>query len=211
MQISAQQLVNATGCRQDVAERWATVISAAMDKFGINTPKRMAAFIAQIAHESNLFTSTIENLNYSAAGLMQIFPSKFKPSEAEAYARRPAAIANRVYANRFGNGKETSGDGWRYRGRGPIQITFKDNYRACGDALGIDLVGNPDLLVVPRNGAMSAGWYWNSRNCNEMADAGDFDGVSDLINRGRKTEAIGDATGYASRLALYKRAIAALS
>lgn len=197
--ITPQQLSAATGCRPEIAERWSAVISTAMDKFGINTAQRMAAFIAQIAHESNLFTATVENLNYSAARLLQTFPAKFKPSEAEAFARKPAAIANRVYSNRFGNGKETSGDGWRYRGRGLIQVTFKDNYRACGDALGIDLVGNPDLLIVPRNAAMSAAWYWNSRSCNELADAGDMEAITRAVN--------GGLNGYDERLALYKRAI----
>lgn len=192
--ITSQQLSDATGCRIEAAEHWANVISVAMEKFDINTPKRMAAFIAQIAHESNLFTATIENLNYSAYGLLQTFPAKFKPSEIEAFAHKPASIANRVYANRFGNGKETSGDGWRYRGRGLIQITFKDNYRACGDALGIDLIGNPDLLIVPRNAAMSAAWYWNSRNCNEMADAGDMQAITRSIN--------GGMNGYDERLTL---------
>lgn len=200
--ITPQQLSAATGCRPEVAERWAAVISAAMDRFSINTPARQAHFLAQIAYESNLFTATVENLNYSAAGLLQTFPAKFKPSESEAFARKPASIANRVYANRFGNGKETSGDGYRYRGRGLIQITFKDNYRACGDALGIDLVGNPDLLIVPRNAAISAAWYWDSHSCNELADAGDMQSITRAIN--------GGLNGYDDRMALYKRAIGVL-
>lgn len=209
--ITPQLLTAAIGCQADIADRWAPVLDVAMAKFEINTARRAAAFLAQIGHESNLLTATAENLNYSAERLLQIFPAHFNPATAAAYARRPVAIANRVYASRNGNGPEGSGDGWRYRGQCPIQLTFKNNYLAAGQGIGVDLVANPDLIQVPRIGALVSAWYWRSRSCNEMADAGDFDGVSDLINKGRKTAAIGDANGYAGRLALYQQASKALA
>jgi putative chitinase len=221
MAITPQQLMAAIGCPFDLASRWAPVLSAAMDRFSINTPARQAHFLAQIAHESAGLTALAENLNYSADRLLRIFPAKFKPSEAEAFARKPAAIANRVYANRFGNGPESSGDGWRYRGRGLIQMTFRNNYRAAGEAMGIDLENNPDLLLVPRNAAFSAAWFWrigaglrlskaalahglkDGCDLNDLADKGDLAGITLAIN--------GGLNGLAERTALFQRASKALA
>ncbi len=178
-------------------------ISAAMVEFAINTPLRAAAFLAQIAVESNQLTAWTENLNYGASGLLATFPTHFTtPAEADSYARQPERIANRVYGGRMGNGPEESGDGWRYRGRGPIALTGHDNYQAYGAALGVDLVGDPDLAATPEIGFRVAGRYWSSNGCNELADAGDFIGVTRRVN--------GGLTGLASREAYYRVAKEAL-
>ena len=132
-----------------------------MSKYGISSFEDQADFIANIGHESGDLARIVENLNYSAKGLLNTFKKYFKTeAEANAFARQPEKIANRVYCNRMGNGTEASGDGWRYRGRGLIQITGKENYRNCGRALGIDLVSNPDLLCDPRYAVESACWFY---------------------------------------------------
>lgn len=174
-------------------------------KYGIDTPNRLAFFIANVAHESGRFSRNRENLNYSTRGLLVTFPGYFTPEEAEDYARQPERIANRVYANRMGNGSEESGDGWVYRGGGLIQLTGMTNYLLCGMAIDVGLLCRPDLISVPYNSAMSAGWYWNENRLSRWADADDFDGCCDMINRGHKTVAVGDSNGYADRLALLQR------
>ena len=150
-------------------------LDAAMRRFEIATPARMAAFCAQLAHESGQLQRWTENLSYRWERLRQVFP-KYFPSDAEArpFDRKPERIANRVYANRMGNGPEASGDGWRYRGRGPIQLTGRDNYRACGQGIGVDLIADPDLLVTPEPGCLAAAWFWARNGLNALADAGDF-------------------------------------
>ena len=177
---------------------------AAMAEFGITTPARQAAFIATLGHETGQLATLVENFNYGAPGLMATWPGRFPTlAIANAYARQPERIANKVYALREGNGDEKSGDGWRYRGAGGIQLTFANNQLACAAALGIasDQIGA--WLRTPLGACRSAGWFWQRNDINRWADAGDFDGVSDVVNRGRKTAAIGDAIGYADRLALY--------
>lgn len=170
-----------------------------LERNGINTPLRLAHFFAQISHESNLMPIS-ENLNYSAKGLMTVF-KKYFPNTAIAnnYARKPEAIANRVYANRMGNGNEASGDGWRYRGRGFIQLTGRNNYQALSNHFKVDYVRNPDLLLNEADAMMSALWFWNTNRINRFADIDDLDKVSDLVNIGRPTERYGDAKGYADR------------
>lgn len=165
-----------------------------MAEFFINTPLRQAGFIAQLGHESLRFTRVVESLYYrDAERLAMIFRSDFdlnknrkiEPSElalAQQFVGRPEATANFVYANQGGNGPESSGDGWRYRGRGPIQITLKNNYRSCGQALGLDLLNNPDLLLEPVHGARSAAWYWYQHGCNAPADAANVVEVTRKIN-----------------------------
>jgi putative chitinase len=182
--LSKEQLIQATNCAPDVAAKWIDLLNKAMERFEINTPARAAAFIAQIAVESNLLSHVEENLNYSASGLLATFPSHFTEAEALIYQHRPVKIACRAYANRYGNGDEASGDGWKNRGRGFIQITFHDNYVACGTALGLDLVENPDILLIPDNAAASAGWYWHSRNCNQLADVGAMRAITKAVNGG---------------------------
>ncbi len=162
------QLARALMCSADRATLWCDPLNAAMRKFGIVGPIETTSFLAQISHESGNLSHFTENLNYSALGLCNTWPSRYrdhttgKPN-ALAYAlhRRPTAIANHTYANRMGNGDEASGDGWRYRGRGPIMITGVNNYRKCGDAIGVDLLQHPELLLEPKYGALAAGWFWH--------------------------------------------------
>lgn len=159
-------------------------LNQAMAHYAINTPKRIAAFLAQVAHESGQLNLLVENTNYSAESLLQIFPHYFNHAEAAKYAHKPEAIANRVYADRMGNGPEKSGDGYRYRGRGALQTTGRDSYHKCGLAIGLDLVAHPERLEEPLHAAMAAGSYWNHRDCSPMADKGDFKSITKAINGG---------------------------
>lgn len=154
-------------------------IDAAIGTYHLNSLLRQAHFLAQIAHESGGFTHLVENLNYSAVRLQQIFP-KYFPSVniAAAYEHKPEMIANRVYANRMGNGSEESGDGWKYKGRGLIQLTGKENYKRLGYA------DNPERLLNPYYAGLCAGGYWDSRGCNSPADHDDLEGVTRLVNGG---------------------------
>jgi putative chitinase len=189
---------------------WVVPLNAAMARFDINDARRAAAFLAQIAHESNEFRSITENLNYSVAGLMNSWPKRFPTAAiAQQYARNPEKLANFVYALRLGNGDAESGDGWRYRGRGLIQLTGRGNYRAAGTALGVALEDNPDQLAQPDAAALSAAWFWKSHGLNELADDAnpanddeDFESISIKINGGR--------AGMDSRKAYWAKAKSAL-
>jgi putative chitinase len=162
---------------------WLEPLTAAFHRFDISTPERQAAFIGQCAHESGNFKTLQENLNYSAKGLNATWPSRFASEEAaQPFHRNPEKIANKVYSGRMGNTDE--GDGWKYRGRGLIQLTGKDNYRLASDALGVDFVANPDLVLTKENAALTAAWYWNKRGLNKEADAKDFTGMTKKINGG---------------------------
>ena len=171
-----------------------------LNKWGINTPLRRAHFFAQIYHESNFDHDKVENLNYSAKRLREVFAKYFTIEQAQRYAGKPVAIGSRVYANRMGNGSESSGEGYKYRGRGLIQITGKNNYAALSKATGIDYVKNPDLLLTEADSMISACWFWKTNGLNKYADQDDVDGVSDLINIGKKTVKHGDSNGFADRL-----------
>jgi len=163
--------------------KWFDPLTNTFFKFEINTPKRQAAFIGQCGHESNNFRTLEENLYYSANALMRVWPSRFPDHDvAEKYANKPEKIANKVYAGRMGNTED--GDGWKYHGRGLIQLTGKDNYTRCGEALGIDLVNNPDLLLEPEFAAASAGWFWRKHGLNQLADLGDWVAITKRINGG---------------------------
>ncbi len=157
-------------------------------KFGINTPLRLAHFLAQCGHESAGFKATQENLNYGAKGLMSIF-KKYFPTEAEAlrYERKPEMIANRVYASRMSNGNEASGDGWRFRGRGYIQLTGRANYTAFGKAIGEDIPSTPDV-VATKYPLLSAAWFWSTNGLNALADKGatdaDVTAITKRVNGG---------------------------
>ena len=177
---------------------------AAMREFTINTPLRQSAFLAQVFHESGNLEAVTENLNYSAAGLQGTWPKRFDAATAAKYARNPEMIANKVYAGRMGNRDESSGDGWKHRGAGLIQLTGKDNQFACAMALDIDPTKITDYLRTEEGAARSAGYYWETNCLSKWADRGDIDGVSDVINIGRKTEKVGDAIGYAHRSKLYE-------
>lgn len=183
----------------DEALRLSKKYKTLLSKYGITSPLRLSHFWAQVAHESGL-EAISENLNYSEQGLLKIFKKYFNNITAKEYAKKPQAIANKVYANRGGNGDEASGDGWKYRGKGFIQITLKNNYKALSKDTGIDYVNNPSLLLNEADALISALWYWNKHNLNDLADKDDLDAISDLINIGRDTITVGDSNGYANRL-----------
>lgn len=158
-------------------------IPGVMDKFQINTPLRLAHFLAQCGHESGGFKAVNENLNYGAKGLMGIF-KKYFPTEAKAkeYERKPEKIANLVYGGRMGNGPESSGDGFKYRGRGYIQLTGKDNYAAFDKVVAENIIETPDL-VATKYPLLSAAWFWNSRGLNTLADKGATDAEVTAITK----------------------------
>lgn len=153
------------------------------DKYGLTTKLRISHFMAQIEHESGL-KPVSENLNYSADRLLVIFPKYFDKEQSLAYSRQQSRIANRVYANRMGNGDEASGEGWKYRGRGFIQITGKENYYRLANDTDLDCLKNPDLLLEEANAMISALWFWNLKGLNALADKNDIKGITRRINGG---------------------------
>lgn len=155
-------------------------LNSAMTEFGISSKLNQAAFLATVAHESGQLI----------------------------YMRELAS--GDAYEMRADLGNTWPGDGRRFKGRGPIQITGRANYAACGDVLGLDLISNPELLEIPEKGCRASAWFWKTHNIGRYAEAGDFDGVSDAINRGRKTVVIGDSNGWGDRLQFYERALAVL-
>ena len=165
----------------------------------VNTPLRIAHFMAQIEAESNL-KPVAENLNYGAEGLRRVF-GKYFPTIAKAneYARKPILIGSRVYANRNGNGDEKSMEGYKYRGRGFIQITGKNNYTMLSKDARINCLNNPDILIEEANAVISALWFWNKQGLNTFADSDLLDAISDTINIGHRTATNGDANGYIHR------------
>lgn len=163
--------------------KWEEWLNYTFRKYEIVTNIRKAHFMGQACHESNWLRTLEENLNYSANGLISIWGSRFPDMAiAQQYARNPQKIANKVYGGRFGNTDD--GDGWKYHGRGIFQLTFKDNYKRCGDALGIDLTASPELLLTEKYACLSAGWYWNKKALNELADKNDYEGITKRINGG---------------------------
>lgn len=150
----------------------------------IDTPERVAAFLAQCGHESLDFTKLKENLNYSAVALVKYWPKRFDPETAKLYNRNPEKIANKVYANRMGNGPEESGDGWKYRGRGAIQLTGKDNYQKFADFMGKTLDDVVIYLETVGGAIESAAWFWNQKDLNDYADKKDIKGMTKIINGG---------------------------
>jgi putative chitinase len=171
-----------TGNKQ--VKEYYNALCKALPKYDITTERRVAGFLAQCAHESNNFKVLKENLNYSADGLKRIFPKYFKDVDPNDYARQPEKIANRVYANRMSNGDEDSGDGWRYRGRGVIQLTGCDNYSRFAKDMDISLEEVVEYLETIEGAIMSAAWYWNSRKINTAADNNDIVKMTKLVNGG---------------------------
>ncbi len=169
-------------------DHWLDALNQLLPDYEINTPQRMAAFIAQCAHESGGFRTLKENLNYRAVTLRKIFPKYFPTDElANEYANKPnkqEAIANKVYANRMGNGDEASGDGYRYCGRGLIQLTGKDNYSWFAASLGITVEEAAEYLQTFEGAAQSACWFWETNNLNQWADKGDILTLTKKINGG---------------------------
>ena len=176
------------------------------EKFEINTPLRLAHFIAQCGHESGGFKATQENLNYSADGLNKTFGEYFPDNLADSYARQPEKIASRVYANRMGNGDEASKEGYTYRGRGYIQLTGKDNYKAFDKSVDADVTNSPDL-VASQYALLSAAWYWDSRAINAVADGGSSDDVVTAVTK----KVNGGTIGLDDRISHFKTYYALLS
>lgn len=187
--------------------QWIPAFRASCAEFEITTPVREAAFFANVHHESAGLTRLEESFAYNPVRLRAVFPKYFKrPQIAEEYVKLgPKAIASRVYALRMGNGSEASGDGWRYRGQGPMMLTGAANYIKVGAALDLPLWSKPELAKTLTVGARIAGYFWKTAGCNELADAGDFDGVADKINLGRRTEVHGDANGFSDRAEKWER------
>ena len=216
MQLTIEQLVQSTGCSNKVAEVWLPYFNSIPKNFGIDTPLRMAAFLAQVGHESGGLTLLEENLNYSAEGLANTFPKRYArklqnglyaknsvgrylPTDlAMKIARKPVLIASNTYADRMGNGSVESQEGWKYRGRGLIALTGKSNYAELTLNTGIDFVSNPDLLKEPAYALTSACFFWKNNNLNMFADKKDILSLSKAIN--------GGIIGLAHRKALYEKA-----
>jgi len=182
--MEAQQLAEAAKIDLAHAEALMPGMEAAIQHAELNTPERLAAFIAQCGHESGGFKYFEENLNYKAESLIRTWPSHFNEENAHEYAHNPEKIANRAYANRGGNGDEESGDGWANRGRGAIQLTFKENYEACSRDLGFDFISDPDAVSTPEGALLTAAWFWKKNNLNHHVDNNDFVGLTKAINGG---------------------------
>ena len=166
-----------------IDHKWLAPLEETFAKYDISTPVRQACFMGQCAHESGNFKTLQENLNYSAEGLMKTWPSRFATKEiADQYARKPEKIAGKVYNGRLGNTSEA--EAAKYLGRGLIQLTGKENYDHCGLGIDIDLLADPALLLDPRYAALSAGWFWNKKGLNALADASDIETMTKRINGG---------------------------
>ena len=199
MQITQQQLGSCIG-NNPYLEHWAEALNKILPDYDITTPQRVAAFVAQSAHESGGFTALHENLNYRAVTLRKVFPKYFPTDEMAAqYAQQPERIANRVYGGRMGNGPEESGDGFRYCGRGLIQLTGKSNYQAFADSVQMPVEEVPAFLATFEGAIQSACWFWESNNLNQYADSGDILTMTKRIN--------GGTIGLADRQAHYNHAL----
>jgi putative chitinase len=176
--------------KMHIGAEWVDALNETFERFQIDTPMRQASFIGQCGHECANFRVLEENLNYRAATLLKLFPRTprrawgFTPEEAAAYERQPKRIANRIYGNRMNNRDEASGDGFRFRGRGCIQLTGSANYHHAGKALGVDFIMEPDLVATPKYAAMTAGWFWNTHKINQYADVQDWVTMTKRINGG---------------------------
>lgn len=184
MQITRNQILAIMPMATRVVDKYLPYLNTHMAECQINTPERVCHFLATIAVESSELRAVEENLNYSAEGLRKTFGKYFKTmAVARSYERHPQQIANRVYANRYGNGNEASGDGWRFRGRGLIQYTFRSNYREYSKWCGYDVEKQPELLALPKGAARSACHYYQAHGCNELADGGGMDAVFRAIRK----------------------------
>lgn len=182
MQIN-KELLSYIGVSNKNIDTYLPFLQAYASIYQVNTKERVAAFLMNILHESAYLNTIVENLNYSADGLKKVFPKYFNANEYSSFARKPKAIANRVYANRMGNGNEASGDGWKFRGKGAMQVTGKKNHDLCGKFMGVDLLKDPDLLLKPQYAIWSSFWFWISNNLNQRADL-----ISQAKNEEEKTK-----------------------
>lgn len=185
--------------KESIIDSFLDPLNKTLEHFEINSTNRIAMFLAQVGHESGGLNHTKENLNYKAQGLMNTFPKYFRDVNPEEYAHNPEKIANRVYANRMGNGNEESGDGFKFCGRGLIQLTGRDNYTRFANDIGMDLDEAVQYLGTPEGAAMSAGWFWSKNGLNALADEGDIVRCTKKIN--------GGTIGLAERTALYEEAL----
>ena len=178
--ITAKQLL-----QLHIGPQWVDALNETFNRFGINTPRQQAAFIGQCGHECGNFRILEENLNYRAETLCKLWPKRFPTLEfAKQYEKNPKKIANSVYSGRMGNRDEASGDGYRFRGRGCIQLTGHANYYHASQALGVDFVMEPDLVSTPVDAALTAGWLWSTHGCNDLAEAGNCVALTKKINGG---------------------------
>jgi putative chitinase len=179
-------MVNAHQLQQlHIDPKWVGPLNETFERFGILTPRQQAAFLGQCGHECGNFRILEENLNYRAETLMRIWPKRFPTLEiANQYARQPKKIANKVYADRMGNRDEASGDGFRFRGRGCIQLTGSANYFHAGKALGVDFIMEPDLVATPQYAALTAGFFWHTQKLNAIAETGNNLALTKKINGG---------------------------
>lgn len=186
LRLTPQLLAAATNCSLHEADRWAQPLQDAMEHWDIVSPIDGGIFLGQVAHESQRFTRLVENLYYTKVErLLAVWPSTLGRKanwELKRLLRNPERLANTVYAGRYGNGRPETGDGWLYRGRGLIQITFRANYRDCGEALGLNLEDVPELLELPEHAAASAAWFYSTRVPRELREAGDVAAVTRKIN-----------------------------
>lgn len=188
--LTASNFQKATNVSNTLRDKWYPHIAASMSAFQINTPLRQAHFLAQTGHESAGFQKVEEGLNYSENALTAMFGKRITPEQAKAFGRNELHLANQkmiasiIYANRNGNGSVDSGDGYRYRGRGLIQITGKANYAALVKQLGADVVADPDFLLGYRFAALSAAAWWKNHGLNEIADSDDVTRITRIINGG---------------------------
>lgn len=204
-------VLSAPAAQPDIdLDGWLAALNQAMAAFQVDTPARQAAFLAQILQESGELRHLSENLHYSAPRLRQVWPKRFPSDELAAqYAHNPEKLANYVYAARLGNGNEVSGDGWRFRGRGLIQLTGRDNYSQFAAAVKHNVMGDPDCVARPECAALSAAWFWQARQLNDLADQlrgvnyrEKFDQISQRVN--------GGTLGLEQRRAYWERAKQAL-
>jgi putative chitinase len=186
------------------AETFVAPLNGSFARYSINTAKRMAAFLGQVAEESNQLRHLEEGLYYSSANhLKATFPTKFKTVDAAGYTKNPEKLANYVYADRLGNGNTASGEGWKYRGRGLIQLTGKSNYQKFMDATGVDVITKPELLLEPRYAVLSATWFWNQMKLNDWADKDNYKVLTKRVNSA--------SLGFKEREAFRKRALLLLT
>lgn len=210
MKITADQLADIyTSAPRGLIESTLDDLNHAMESFFIDSRERVSAFLAQVAVESGELKHREENLNYSAQRLLQVFPRHFVGVDVNHYARSPQRIANRVYANRMGNGPESSGDGWEYRGRGFIQLTGKDNYRAFARSMGMSLEETVDYMGTTEGASMSAAWFFEENGLNPISDRGQIDEVSRIVNAGPRGS-LSSVHGLEQRRSYYRRAMSVI-
>lgn len=210
---TAEQLQAATGCSKSRAALYLPFLQGAMKAYEITTPRRVAGFLSQIAHESGRMEVLEESLNYSAEALVRMFGRhRISVADANKFGRAPGQkanqeeIANLIYGGEWGRknlGNFVWGDGWRFRGRGLKQLTGRANYDKCGEAIGEDLLNRPERLLLPVNAALSAGWFWKSHGLNDIADRADVVQMTKVIN--------GGDIGLAERTALFNQAMGVLA